>query len=781
MCRTEKKLMDMEMFSLTRNARLWITACIFMLVSGQLRAADTYEWTGHTVNGVASSDTLYLYNVATGYFMNQGGYWGTQPALRRVGIPVCIDTLTVTTWNGWGPNQQSTTTYYQPLIKSGVNPENSVTGYVGYVDKMNDNQNALDTARLYVDRHPTNSKYLGSCVMDFAQVSGITDATVYNISVTPTNGTTYYWTAVTDSGSLYIDLVTSDNLEAKGDSAQWILVTLDDLKAAFDATEASAASPADATFFISDQNFHRNNDYISKWSCSNNSSFSTTTGEKFYYGMGYSDETNNRLYGQYYAANIYGLESATVSQAITIERAGWYRVSCAGFYIEGSGEMTAELYAKSSDTSAANSSSSISLYHMGVNNGDVLSADTINTSGGYLAGGRLLTMASTQDKYLNYIYVYVSANSTLTIGVETTGGKGGWACFDDVELAYLGNSTEYIVLEETDTLLSYATTENGSTTYANYGINDQLTNAITYGSIEGNSMKSYTLALKRTMQDGEWNSLVLPVDLTYAMLQAAFGTDVKVAKLTGVEIYDSENQTIEFTTISTSDSLKHDSLYIIKPTGSTLTTYSDTTLTTPLPKSGEEGYTRKVSGDYYVIPQVSFPTDIVSTKIYEKEVKQSQIKAMGNDGGYIIFYGTYIKQTSRVPKGSYMIGKPSGEDATWGFYHYTGNTDLTVKGFRTWIEPAPTDATNGNADDSSAESDAPSLTFTVDGVNDPTLNAALQNGVITSIDRVSSETRTGAGTNRIYSLSGQLVREGTSTDGLAKGIYIVNGKKYIVK
>lgn len=36
-------------------------------------------------------------------------------------------------------------------------------------------------------------------------------------------------------------------------------------------------------------------------------------------------------------------------------------------------------------------------------------------------------------------------------------------------------------------------------------------------------------------------------------------------------------------------------------------------------------------------------------------------------------------------------------------------------------------------------------------------------------------------TNRIYSLSGQMVKEGTSLEGLSKGIYIVNGKKIVVK
>lgn len=35
--------------------------------------------------------------------------------------------------------------------------------------------------------------------------------------------------------------------------------------------------------------------------------------------------------------------------------------------------------------------------------------------------------------------------------------------------------------------------------------------------------------------------------------------------------------------------------------------------------------------------------------------------------------------------------------------------------------------------------------------------------------------------NAIYNIAGQLVREASSTEGLQKGVYIVNGKKVIIK
>lgn len=1029
-----KLVMNMKTFSFARTARLWIAVCMVLLVNGHLQADDdtssstSYAWSGNDISNLVTSSSdnatdVYLYNVATGYYMNQGGFWGTQPALRKVGIPV----------NVYSSVTENSTTYSATdgyYLKSGIdhntgddsqNTSLYVNGYIGYVAQGERNDSYpyyFDYGRLYMDRTPiTASDYTGICDIGFSKVKSITSSTVYNItakSSSDDDATTYYWTAVTDSGSLYIDLVEESALEARGDSAQWILVTLSDLQNAFDNADASYASPADATFLIYDQNFHRGNSDIDKWSCSTDggsttSAFSNTWGStNFYYGMGYADNdsvtftttttdddgnetttsssVNNywaRLYGQYYAANIYNTSTAQVTQDVSISRSGWYRVSCAGFYVEPddssddeetedeetttsnvlyvlgaaggnwswdtyntlsetttsgmyygeltvaasayiafytnitdqtkvsgatddfytayrygpaesettngdcyvdqktntsitlvncstankstsfyfssagtyyvtvdmsdtsnmtvifsttaststssaapgddsngsgpddntggpssddtnnsdddsssddtedtddstdddstdddtttSGTMTAMLFATSSNTNVLNYSSSISLYHMGNSDGDALTASDINTANGYLQGGRLITNVSTQDDYENYVYVYVNvpenSTTTLTIGVKVTDGTGGWVCFDDVELAYVGSSTEYIVLDETDGALTYATTSDGTTTYSSFGLNDQLSNATTYAT--GNTAKSYTLALKRTMEEGEWNSLVLPVNLTYSQLQAAFGSDMYIAKLTGVTIYDSSNELIEFTTISSGDSLKYDSLYIIKPTTLNTTTYSDdAALTTPLPNSGSTttDYQRSVSGDYFVIPQVSFPTNVTS---YDKEISQTSIDAMSDDGGKITFYGTYIKQESRVPKGSYMIGKPSGDDAEWGFYHYTGTNALTVKGFRTWIQD--------NNTSTSSDVAATNLIFTIDGINDPTLSKETLEEVITHINSVTGETHATTADNRVFSLSGQLVREGTSLDGLAKGIYIVNGKKYIVR
>jgi hypothetical protein len=53
---------------------------------------------------------------------------------------------------------------------------------------------------------------------------------------------------------------------------------------------------------------------------------------------------------------------------------------------------------------------------------------------------------------------------------------------------------------------------------------------------------------------------------------------------------------------------------------------------------------------------------------------------------------------------------------------------------------------------------------------------ALQ-GVVTGISRINADTNKAA----VYSLDGRLVRTNGSLDNLPKGVYIINGKKHVLK
>ena len=675
--------------------------------------------------------------------------------------------------------------------------------------------------------------------------------------------------------------------------AQWQIVTLQDLKDNFSSTEGSFADPVDATFLITDPNFHRRNLSLDNaWAVTHGGSttggwvrgwiadtwvsdvLNNTDTATVIATMGFNDDITAcdgtiwetevqryfcRLYGRYYTANILWPESSTdsvtVLQSVDPDRAGWYEVSCKGFQY---GTATGWLYASATESASgtSNTSTQVALYSLdstsdweGISfegddawgDADITDGDSV-TARAVLHAGQLLTDLETYEDYEALGYVYVddaSAESgNLVIGVVANHTSGlGWVAFDDVELRYLGNVTQYIVLDETDTALTYGyfdesgdgsstksraasaadedgtdddttdedtstdgttgdnTTNGSGQSSVEVGLNDQLQNAIKYGKskVETNggtasdNMTNYAFVLSRPLVDGVWNSLVLPVDLTPSQLLGIFGTNYRLAQFTGVSVVNDTTQTIKFTSV-VHDSLHAGYLYIVKPTSSTLHSIDSETNTASFvtPMSAEGGVTdnfqKDITNSYYLVPQVSFPASAVSAGSYGKEVTNEGIEAMSADNGYLYFHGTYIKQESRLNQGSYVVGRISDGNGgyTYGWYHYTGDTPLTIKGFRTWIEPESSTSTEDTTEKTSVAS---VLYFSIDGEVDETLSDAVATGLVS----IPVPTTTAASTaqsktdNRVYSLSGQLIREGGSLDNLAKGVYLLNGQKYIVK
>jgi len=76
------------------------------------------------------------------------------------------------------------------------------------------------------------------------------------------------------------------------------------------------------------------------------------------------------------------------------------------------------------------------------------------------------------------------------------------------------------------------------------------------------------------------------------------------------------------------------------------------------------------------------------------------------------------------------------------------------------------------AKESSSTSAKPSLGFKVVNMYDMGTTTGIKSVTDTAVRRTAD--------NNVYSLTGVLVRRGTSTDGLPAGLYIVNGKKVIV-
>ena len=128
--------------------------------------------------------------------------------------------------------------------------------------------------------------------------------------------------------------------------------------------------------------------------------------------------------------------------------------------------------------------------------------------------------------------------------------------------------------------------------------------------------------------------------------------------------------------------------------------------------------------------------------------------------------GTYVKKgkdvtegTTAIPANSYILGTP--KNATDSKWYYTTVAVNNVKGLRGWLE---TGKSAPNTD----------VKFFINGVEE---------GEVTAIEGIESSMEVSKRINsNIYNLNGQLVRSNSvSAEGLDKGIYIIGGKKVVVK
>ena len=254
------------------------------------------------------------------------------------------------------------------------------------------------------------------------------------------------------------------------------------------------------------------------------------------------------------------------------------------------------------------------------------------------------------------------------------------------------------------------------------------------------------VALRRSFVVDKWNSLVLPMSLTTEQVIGAFGEGTEVAKPRGLREDDAtavELQTVEMT--PGAEVIQANYHYLIRPrrepdlaAGKANTSF----------KSGTRLY-----GPIYLIPNVSLKA---------KATPRIQTVSSGDESVKVRFRGTYLKLDDSVVEGSYIRNKRI-EPGTYmvgddGQMHQ--NEEATeVKAFCSWVDEISDEQHN--------------LTFYVDG----------EAMTVDGIADLQQSTPTGMNDNDgIYDLGGR--RVGTaplSAAGLKPGIYVVGGRKVVVK
>lgn len=273
-------------------------------------------------------------------------------------------------------------------------------------------------------------------------------------------------------------------------------------------------------------------------------------------------------------------------------------------------------------------------------------------------------------------------------------------------------------------------------------------------------IQSYTFHLSRKFVLSEpendkwnWNAITLPMDVYGSEITETFGEDAKLCKLEGVNPQNKDQ--ILFTPVDLTDyskpAIERGGCYLICVTNAPdpESEYGEGKEYSFIVKSeGDAAVSKDMEfpyGNIYNIEGVSCPEGMVTPAENTVEVT--------TDGGTLSYTYFYHRPGEKqgdtpVPAGSYVM---SGGK----MYHLPQAWDGLLG--TCWYITDPT--TSGN-----------SKVLAIDGEGGTTDI----NGIVTELP--GDNTHEG-----VYNINGQKVAAGTSLNGLPKGIYIMNGKKYVIK
>lgn len=256
-----------------------------------------------------------------------------------------------------------------------------------------------------------------------------------------------------------------------------------------------------------------------------------------------------------------------------------------------------------------------------------------------------------------------------------------------------------------------------------------------------------TMYFKRTFVPGKWNSVILPVNLTKAQFEEAFGATAKLSE--AHEVYqDNQNLVIGFKPVvetfvgDQNVYLQAHKPYIIWVDEATVADHKNKTWTT-----NDVG---SITGEIYMVRKttegvgVSFTYDetmgMPSTEDFEFSPSITNKQGLES----LLFKGGYDNHQS-LAIGDY--GWNAGNLYYLKKEHY-------MKGYRCWLTP----------------------TWANPGQSHTTLNFGFGQGELTGVETAPSAEQQGE--LKIFNLQGQRL---SSLQGVQPGVYIVNGKKMVVK
>ena len=740
--------------------------------------SETY-CTKNGTNETNGDKIVYLYNVGAKKFLSIGSKWGTHASLNV--SPYSIYMI----WNS-----KSQTYFLQNKVKG------SGTGsYMG----------------IFQDKDWVNGVFMDrkeNCAITFEIAKGYSETNkVYLVKINSFNPSKQlgYLTAYPNDEDKLCDYET--NLATEGtqeyENQKWKIITKNEYYELFNTAPANMKSVVDASFLITCPDFKIHDTDAAKWiiksedqSANVNSHvrFGDETMYKTYDkvsntqdgGFTGRTEAHQQKYGQYFYCYTKGLRGFTFYQDVKVHKAGWFLLRCNGFStsnssenIKQNGSPLANLFITvlGADGKPIDDKYSTAAFN-GISQNDA--NQLAQTHNGKAYDGAGIGHAFFEGEYENQVQICldkapngkeISSDNPVTLRIgfyvdSTTKSEvadNELTAVDNFKLYYAGpRRNPELILDEESTDLRYLTEAK-----------DEYKNSV--------------LHLNRKLNDNMWNSLILPVDLTWGQMKRTFGDAVKVAKLAKLT-----EKSVQFVTVEPDSDddvmVKAFEPYIVYPPYTQVKSAAYTVehfytskgednsewLGTDYKPSKDENnrLTKTLQADHYDITMVSLDREKLKQAVdLTTWVSETQFSATGGGHGMMVCKGTMAKT---YDNGKIIEGR---DDLNGDYFMYKGKLiqvphnengkqySYGLKAFRCWFELTP---------NTPAEGKPSQVSLLIDGVEDSTTGIDDIHG---STDRTSYK----RGIDGVFNMNGQMVRRSCSLEGLPKGMYVVNGKKIIVR
>lgn len=753
----------------------------------------------------------FLYNVKTGRFLNVGGYWGTHASLKEYGEPLAIV-------EGDQKDDKNSGKTYIKLVMEMAGTEGKFVGWCGVPNK-----NDPDVG-VFVDRKSTDvigwQLELVDATKNTYRLYTYAHKRFDDKKIEWNFDKKYY--LCSNMGSVDVDVncgaFSEDDIAQYRDKGydEWRFLSYQQIHNLQQGNADALDDALELSFKLKCPGFSRGDNDITSWNTYNyaieykkfgnwvvsdpknnkdtefaryglqyyynNKIAGPNTENKFTGGTlpsgGYTfdgktytglDKDFHRNLSKYYCASITN-KRGVLYQDVVVKTSGRYQIECKGYSTTKKASLFAGVLNSDKKTMIGKAEKTtlnqVSNMSQAAQEALHVSEKNVDYAGKNFYGSR---------QYINTVYVTVPADvinkdgeATIRFGImvgdnendktPVTTGKGEWTVFDDFRILYAAKDLEEdLILDENREDLSY------------------LVNCPTL-------MVNKTLHLNKSFTLDKWNSFILPVNLNKTQVLETFGANARLAELTRLT-----DTGIEFTSVDLLDddskpAIKAYVPYIIFPRK--LAKQTETYTATYKQKGGKgEKLSINIPANHYVIGKVSMPsttTEGVKANDWSKmnQTKWTLKDPVGDDD--IKAYGTFAR----------TFGKFSSYDETTGVYgevtvkgmeenpiidgrdnlvdcyffdkgnmYHSATRPRGLRGFSCWFKMA--------------EGVHKTLLFTLDGVSQGT----------TGIEDILAdyEQPVSRFANGIYNLNGQLVKQGNSTAGLPSGMYIVNGKKCIVR